>query len=160
MRFCTKVVNHEEQLPSPSRRPARTTNRTAHVVMSLSPTTSAPSTPDPIPLTSPLRTYPKRLLPPTVASTYPHGHYSGHLRTPTQQAALEARIAEIKRTLSKVQIEWRYQDAAKRVLELLERIEGDKEAVEKEIEMLMQTRELERRVHRKIMEEKRGSGGG
>lgn len=117
---------------------------------------SSPSPPPPAlapsPLHSPLRTYPKRNLPPILSSTYPHGHISGLPRTGAQQAAFEARKAEIRQTMSGAQIEARYQEIVKEIRRVLEEARIRTEEVEREMEQLRNQREMERRIWEKLRE--------
>lgn len=91
-------------------------------------------------------TYAKRLLSETLSSKYPHGLVSGEPRTPAQQEALEARKAEILRTMSDQQIEDRYQETAKKVEAIMREIEEGNERVDREVEAVRKTRETERKV--------------
>ncbi|KAK0509843.1 hypothetical protein JMJ35_007237 [Cladonia borealis] len=115
-------------------------------------------TEEPIPLTSPLRTHHKRGLPPTLASTYPHGHISGHARSPAQQAAFEARKEEILKTMSTADIEKRYEEKVKEIRGVLEETERKTKEVEGEMEKLRMDREMERRVWGKLRRMKEGGG--
>lgn len=109
-----------------------------------------PPSPASIPLTSPSRTYPKRLIPHTLSSTYPHGHISGHPRSPSAQAAFEARRAEILRTMNAREIEKAYEVTAARINEVLADSEAKTRDVEAGIEKLRMEREMERRVWGKL----------
>ena len=111
-----------------------------------------------IPLNSPLRTHHKRGLPPTLASTYPHGHISGHARSPSQQQAFEARKEEILKTMSKADIEKRYEEKVKEIRGVLEETERKTKEVEGEMEKLRMDREMERRVWGKLRRMKEGGG--
>lgn len=114
------------------------------------PDTDMPTVPEDIPLSSPLRTHPKRLLPPTLASTYPHGHLSGHPRTSEQQTLFDARRREILRSMSAAQIEKKYEEIAVKVREEMEACERRGKEVEAEVEKLVKEREMERRVWEKL----------
>ncbi|CAD6569085.1 MAG: hypothetical protein ASARMPRED_002402 [Alectoria sarmentosa] len=83
-------------LPSKSQPPTQPSHQTAESAS--------------IPLNSPLRTHPKRGLPPNFASTYPHGHISGYPRTTEQQAAFDVRKTEILRIMGSKDIEKAYED--------------------------------------------------
>ena len=108
-------------------------------------------TPQPeIPLDSPLRTYAKRGLPQSLASTYPHGHISGHPRSPAEQRAFEARKVTILRSMNAEQIEAAYQDTVKRVLSILEDDRKRNEEVDREIEKATKQREMERKIFWKM----------
>ncbi|CAF9916129.1 hypothetical protein IMSHALPRED_002985 [Imshaugia aleurites] len=121
------------------------------------PPSPSPLTRTPIPLLSPLRTHPKRGLPPTLASTYPHGHISGHPRSASQQASLDARKAEILRTMgSSKEIERAYEVVVGRIREELEECERRGREVEGEMEKLRMEREMERRVWGKLRGLKEG----
>jgi hypothetical protein len=109
-----------------------------------------------IPLDSPLRTHRKRLLPPLLSSTYPHGHLSGHRRTEAQQSAFEARKEEILGSMTKKEMEKAYEEKVGEVLEVLEEGERRGKEVEGEMEKLRMEREMERRVWGKL----RVGGGG
>lgn len=109
-----------------------------------------------IPLTSTLRTHPKRLLPQTLSSTYPHGHISGHPRTTAQQSALETRRGEILRTMTAQEIERAYEEVAGKVRQEIEDGERVGREVEEKMERLRMEREMERRVWGKL----RGMKGG
>ena len=109
-----------------------------------------------IPIDSPLRTHPKRLLPSHLASTYPHGHLSGHPRTGDTLHSFEARRQEILRTMTAAQIEKRYEEVAAQVVDFLEEAERRGREVEGEKEKLRMEREMERRVWGKL---RRLSGG-
>ncbi|KAK3175991.1 hypothetical protein OEA41_007313 [Lepraria neglecta] len=111
-----------------------------------------------IPLNSPLRTYPKRGLPPTLASTYPHGHISGHSRSPSQQHAFEAQKEEILKTMTKAEIERRYEEKVKEIRGVMEDNERKGREVEGEMEKLRMEREMERRVWGKLRGMKEGDG--
>ena len=128
--------------------------------MDTPPPNSQPSSeprPRPLPLTSPLRTYPKRGLPPSFASTYPHGLISGHARTPSQQARLAARTAEILRTMGTgAAIERGYEEVVGRIRREVEEGERRGREVEGEVEKLRMEREMERRVWGKLREGREG----
>lgn len=109
-----------------------------------------------IPLNSPLRTHPKRGLPPTLASTYPHGHISGHPRSASQQQAFEARKEEILKTMTKADIERRYEEKVKEIRGVMEDNERRGREVGGEIEKLRMEREMERRVWGKLRGMKEG----
>ncbi|CAD6582257.1 MAG: hypothetical protein ASARMPREDX12_000886 [Alectoria sarmentosa] len=96
-------------LPSKSQPPTQPSHQTAESAS--------------IPLNSPLRTHPKRGLPPTFASTYPHGHISGYPRTAEQQAAFDVRKAEILRTMGSKDIEKAYEDVVRKIREELDESE-------------------------------------
>ncbi|KAI4188184.1 MAG: hypothetical protein L6R41_002310 [Letrouitia leprolyta] len=112
--------------------------------------------PTPIPLDSPLRTYPKRNLPAILSSTSPHGHLSGHPRTPSQQSAFDTRKAEILNTMSAEQIEKRYIEVSEKVREVLEERERQEKDVEEKMENLRMQREREMRVWEKLRGKKEG----
>jgi hypothetical protein len=107
---------------------------------------------------SPLRTHPKRGLPPILSSTYPHGHISGHPRSPTQQQAFEARKEEILKTMTKNEIERRYEEKVKEIRSVMEENELKGREVEAEMEKLRMEREMERRVWGKLKGMKEGGG--
>ena len=116
-----------------------------------------------IPLDSPLRTYVKRGLPQSLASTYPHGHISGHPRSPAEQRAFEARKVTILRSMNAEQIEVAYQDTVKRVLSVLEDDRKKNEEVDREIEKATKQREMERKIFWKMKgetEKVEGKGDG
>ncbi|MCJ1337835.1 hypothetical protein MMC09_003119 [Bachmanniomyces sp. S44760] len=117
-----------------------------------------------IPLTSPLRTHSKRLLPPSLhlSSTYPHGHISGHPRSPTCAAAFQSRKATILSTMTPNEIEARYREIARKVEEVVNDAESRRAEVERECERLRKQRDVERRVFRKLLEGKgkKGDFGG
>ncbi|KAI4177059.1 MAG: hypothetical protein LQ343_000540 [Gyalolechia ehrenbergii] len=112
--------------------------------------------PSPIPLSSSLRTHPKRNLPPILSSTYPHGHLSGHPRTPSQQSAFDARKAEILSTMSAEQIEKRYIEVSEKVMKVMEERERQEKDVDEKMENLRMQRERERRVWEKVRGKKEG----
>lgn len=91
-------------------------------------------------------TYPKRLLPESLSSTYPHGLITGVPRTPAQQEAFESRKAEILRTMSDPQIEERYQEIVKKVDATMREIGEGNEKVDREVEAAQKTRETERKA--------------
>ncbi|KAI4237447.1 MAG: hypothetical protein L6R40_005939 [Gallowayella cf. fulva] len=97
--------------------------------------------PSPLPLDSPLRTHPKRHLPPTLSSTYPHGLLSGHSRTPSQQTAFDARKQEIINTMTAEQIEKRYLEVTEKVKGVLEEDERKGREVDEKIESLKKQRD-------------------
>ncbi|MCJ1474946.1 hypothetical protein MMC13_003606 [Lambiella insularis] len=103
-----------------------------------------------IPLDSPLRTHQKRDLPQSLASTYAHGHISGHPRSPAAQRAFEARKLSILRSMTAEQIEVAYQETVKKVTAVLEEDRKKKEEVDREVEKLTKQREMERRIFRKM----------
>lgn len=72
-----------------------------------------------------------------------------------QQAAYEARKAEIRQTMSASQIEARYQEVTKEIRRVLEEARVKTDEVEREIEQLRSQREMERRIWEKL----RGGGG-
>ncbi|MCJ1301499.1 hypothetical protein MMC08_004300 [Hypocenomyce scalaris] len=115
-----------------------------------------------IPLTSPLRTLPKRGLPPSLFSTpHPHGLLSGHSRSPNAQRAFDARKATIMRTMTAAEIEAAYQEKVKDILKVVEEDRKMNEEVERKVELLRKQREMERRVFWKMREEReRGREGG
>ncbi|KAL9044778.1 MAG: hypothetical protein Q9214_002107 [Letrouitia sp. 1 TL-2023] len=123
------------------------------------PASPVPRPSSPIPLDSSLRTHLKRLLPETLSSTYAHGLLSGHPRTPEQQEAFEARKAEIRRSMTKNQMEKAYEEVAERIRELMEQRERMEKEVERRIEVLKAEREVERRVLGKFKGKKGGAGG-
>ena len=92
------------------------------------------------------RTYPKRLLPSSLSSAYPHGLITSQPRTTSQQAAFESRKAEILQTMSDEQIEERYQETVKKVEIVLKEIEEGNERIDREIEAARKTRETERKA--------------
>ncbi|KAL8996251.1 MAG: hypothetical protein Q9169_004182 [Polycauliona sp. 2 TL-2023] len=114
--------------------------------------------PDPIPLDSPLRTYPKRGLPSNLSSTYPHGLLSGHPRTASQQASFNARKGEILNTMSAEQIEKSYLEATEKVKRLLEEDERKGREVDEKIEALKMERATERRAYERLKERRRKLG--
>lgn len=95
---------------------------------------------------APPTTHPKRLLPESFSSTYPHGLITGEPRGPSEQEAFEARKAEILNTMSDQEIEERYQDTAKKVEEVMKYIEQGNETVDREVEGAKKTRETERKA--------------
>ena len=103
-----------------------------------------------IPLDSPLRTHPKRDLPQSLASTYPHGHISGHPRSPAEQRAFEARKTTILRSMNAEQIEAAYQDTVKRVVSVLDDDRKKNEEVDREVEKATKQREMERKIFWKM----------
>lgn len=117
-----------------------------------------PPSPPSIPLTSTLRTHPKRGLPSNLSSTAPHGHISGHTRTPSQQRAFDARKAEILRTMTADQIEARYQETVAQIRRVLEedRLLGEK--VESEMEGLRAQREMEKGIWEKLSRGRKEGG--
>lgn len=115
--------------------------------------------PPAIPLSSPLRTYPKRGLPPILSSTYPHGHISGHPRSPSQERAFQSRKAEILRTMTASQIEAKYQETVAETRKVLEENKKEMEIWEREYQGLEAQRELERRLWKTLREQKEGSEG-
>jgi hypothetical protein len=102
---------------------------------------------------SPLRTHVKRDLPQSLASTYPHGHISGHPRSPPSQRAFEARKATILRTMTAEQIETAYQETVKKVTVILDEDRKKNEEIDREVEKLRKQRETERKVFRKMRED-------
>lgn len=106
-----------------------------------------------IPLGSPFRTHPKRDLPPSLASTYQHGHISGHPRSPGSQRAFEARKANILRTMNTEQIETAYQETVKKITAILEEDRKKNEEIDREAEKLTKQREMERGIFRKMKED-------
>ena len=91
-------------------------------------------------------TYTKRLLPTSLFSNYPHGLITGQPRSPSQQAAFEARKAEILGSMSDDQIEERYQETAKKVEDAMKEIEEGNERLDREAERARKTRETERKA--------------
>lgn len=116
--------------------------------------------PPAIPLNSPLRTHPKRGLPPILSSTYPHGHISGHPRSPSQERAFQSRKAEILRTMTASQIEAKYQETVAETRKVLEESKKEMEIWERERQTLKAQRELERSLERRLWKTlKEGSEG-
>ena len=113
----------------------------------------AATSPRDIPYDSPLRKHEKRGLPPTLASTYPHGHISGHPRSPTQQRAFESRKSTILHTMSASQIENAYQDNVRKVLDILEEDKKKNEEIDRQVEMKNKQREMERKLYWRMKEE-------
>ncbi len=109
----------------------------------------------PIPANSPLRTHLKRGLPASLASTYPHGHISGHPRSAAAQRAFEARKAQILRTMSAEQIESAYQENVRKILGMLEADRRRNEEIDREMEKAEAQRELERRLFWRQKNEKK-----
>ena len=103
------------------------------------PETVSPSTLEP-------PTYPKRLLPASLSSSYEHGLITNQPRTPSQQASFENRKQEILQTMSDDEIEARYQETVRKIEAVLREIKEGNERVDKEVEGLRKTRELERKV--------------
>lgn len=93
-----------------------------------------------------LTTFPKRLLPESLSSTYPHGLITGEPRTPAQQEAFESRKAEILRTMSDLQIEEHYQETVKKVNATMREIGEGNEKADREVEAAQKTRETERKA--------------
>ena len=116
------------------------------------------SLPD-IPLDSPLRIHPKRDLPQLFASTYTHGHISGHERSLAAQRAFEARKSAILRSMTAEQVESAYQDTVKKIMAVLEEDRRKNEEVDREVEKLTKQREMERMIFRK-MKERSGKADG
>ncbi|MCJ1387668.1 hypothetical protein MMC18_000511 [Xylographa bjoerkii] len=112
-----------------------------------------------IPLDSPLRIYLKRDLPRLFASTYAHGHISGHERSVPAQRALEARKVAILRSMTAEEIESAYQEAVKKIMTVLEEDRRKNEEVDREVEKLTKQREMERMIFRKL-KERSGKGDG
>ncbi|KAL8787943.1 MAG: hypothetical protein Q9213_001970 [Squamulea squamosa] len=112
--------------------------------------------PSPIPLDSPLRTHPKRNLPSTLSSTYPHGLLSGRPRTASQQASFDARKREIVNTMTAEQIEKRYLEMTEKVKAVLEEDERKGREVDEKIEALKMERDVERRVWERVKGKKVG----
>lgn len=112
-----------------------------------------------IPLNSPLRTHPKRGLPPILSSTYPHGHISGQPRTPSQERAFQSRKAEILRTMTASQIEAKYQETVAKTRKVMEENKKEMEIWEREHQELKDQRDLERRLWKTLREQKEGSEG-
>ncbi|MCJ1228578.1 hypothetical protein MMC12_005239 [Toensbergia leucococca] len=127
-----------------------------------------PSPSPPVPTTPPPRTssppnYPKRGLPPSLSSTYPHGLITGQPRTPTQQAAFSTRKAEILRTMSAEQMERAYWEVVGRIEGVLEEARRENEEVERDKVVLIKQREMERRIFWKALgrgEDGEGEGSG
>lgn len=71
-----------------------------------------------------------------------------------QQAAFEARKAEIRQTMSGPQIEARYQEVAKEIRRVFEEARVKTEEVEREMEQLRMQREMERRIWEKLRGER------
>lgn len=113
--------------------------------------------PPAIPLNSPLRTHPKRGLPPILSSTYPHGHISGLPRSPSQERAFQSRKAEILRTMTASQIEAKYQETVAEIRKVMEESKKEMEKWEREHQKLKDQRELERRFY--TLKQKEGSEG-
>ena len=90
--------------------------------------------------------FPKRGLPDSLSSSQSHGLITGEARSADQQAALEARKAEILSTMTTEQIEETYQDTAKKIHHLLQEIKDDNEKIDRELEEAKKTREMERRA--------------
>lgn len=88
----------------------------------------------------------KRGLPESLSSHHPHGLITGKARSPEQQAALEARKAEIRATMTAEEIEGSYQETVKKVHDVLKEIKDGNEKIDKEIEDAKKTREMERRA--------------
>lgn len=107
--------------------------------------------PDPVsPSTLEPPTHPKRLLPPSLSSSYPHGLISNQPRTPSQQAAFENRKQEILQTMSDEEIEAKYQETVQKVETALRGIKDGNERVDKQVEAKMKTREMERKVWQRL----------
>ena len=117
------------------------------------------STEPEIPANSPLRAFPKRNLPASLASTYPHGHISGHPRSPAQQHALERRQATILRTMSASQIESAYDETTRRINAILDEDRRRHEELDREAEKLTAQRELERKLFRRQQQERAARKG-
>ena len=115
-----------------------------------------------IPADSPLRTFTKRNLPASLASTYRHGHISGHPRAPAAQRALERRRNAILRAMDAAQIAAAYDDATRRINALLDEDRRRHEELDREKEKLTAQRQLERKLFWRQKEEKaaKGKGGG
>lgn len=108
-----------------------------------------PPLPD-IPLASRERTHAKRDLPQSLASTYMHGHISGHPRSPAARRAFETRKRIILRSMTAEQIEAAYQETVQRITAVLEEDRKRNEEVDREVEKVTKQREMERRIFRKM----------
>ena len=115
-----------------------------------SPPLKEPVPPSPIPLDSSLRTHPKRLLPPALASTYLHGHLSGHPRTGDQLESFDTRKAEILASMSVDEIEKKYEEVAMKAVKVFEESEKKRKEVEEAIESKKMDRAMERRLYEKF----------
>ena len=113
-----------------------------------------------IPADSPLRTFTKRNLPPSLASTYLHGHISGHPRTHAAQRALERRRNAILRAMDRAQIAAAYDDATRRINALLDEDRRRHEELDREVEKLTAQRQLERKLFWRQKEAKAAKGKG
>ncbi|MCJ1327173.1 hypothetical protein MMC10_003840 [Thelotrema lepadinum] len=100
--------------------------------------------------------YPKRGLPPSLSSTYPHGLISGSHRSPRDQEAFDYRKASILQTMNKTQIEEAYWETVGKINALLEDDRKKNEEVEREMKKLVDQRELERKLFYRQREEKAG----
>ena len=107
-----------------------------------------------IPLDSNLRTHLKRDLPQSLASTYPHGHISGHPRSPTAQRAFETRKLNILRTMNAEQIEVAYQETVQKIKVVLDEDRKKNEEIDREIKKLTKQREMERKIYREVLGKK------
>lgn len=112
--------------------------------------TPPPPLPPPPTIPSPPQTYLKRHLPASLSSTYPQGLISGRPRSGAQQAAFEARKAEIRLTMTSAQIESRYQEVTAEIRLVLEETRVRTKEVEREMEQLRNQREMERRIWEKL----------
>ncbi|KAL8854858.1 MAG: hypothetical protein Q9221_000364 [Calogaya cf. arnoldii] len=120
------------------------------------PSPPAVTSPDPIPLDSPLRSHPKRNLPSSLSSTYPHGLISGHPRIASQQASFDARKREILDTMTAEQVEKSYLEVTEKVKAVLEEEERKGREVDEKIEALKNQRDVERRVWERVKGKKVG----
>lgn len=113
----------------------------------------SPSLPD-IPADDPSRTFPKRGLPQSFASTYAHGQLSGHPRNERDLRNFEARKATILRSMDAEQIEVAYQETVKNILKQVEEDRKTNEEIDRDLEMREAQRDLERRIYRRQKEER------
>ena len=84
---------------------------------------------------------------PTLSSTYPHGHISGHPRTGDHLESFDARKAEILATMSVDEIKKKYEEVASKVVEVFQESERKRKEVDEAIESKKMARDMERRVH-------------
>lgn len=94
--------------------------------------------------------YPKRLLPPSLSSTYPHGLITNEPRTPSQQTLFENRKQEILRTMSDEEIEASYRETVQHVEAVLREIKEGNEKIDQDVATKMKTRETERKAWARV----------
>lgn len=111
-----------------------------------------PPSPSPMPAFIPFEHHPTDLLPDLICKTFPNGNPVAFSRSPEQLAALEARKNEYRRTMTVPEMQKRYQQVARELVERLEENESKKEEWRDAVVKAEEDFALQKKVARKVLE--------